>query len=279
MNTIEKALWHVETHLRAPASLEAIANRCGVSPSYLTRAFALSTGQSLMRYARARKLSEAARTLALGVPDILGLALDTGYGSHEAFTRAFRDHFGVTPEMVRDAKTSANLELTEPIAMDQALNPKLADPKLEDRKPLLLAGLIKTFPVKDMGSIPALWPQFDQYQDAIPNKTDPIRFFGASLSFTEEEGCTYMAALEITDASGMPKDVQTTTVAAAHYAIFTQPGHISLIRPTIMSIWNDWLPNSDYIAAEAPLIEYYPPEFDGMTGDGGFEIWLPVQKR
>jgi AraC family transcriptional regulator len=278
MNIIEKAIWQVETHMRSPVTLEVMAERAGVTPSYLTRVFATATGQSLMRYARARRLSEAARILALGVSDILGLALDVGYGSHEAFTRAFRDHFGVTPETVRDSRTTANLELTEPLRMDTPLTPKLAAPLIEDRAPLLLAGLIKTFAMNDIGAIPSLWPQFDEHQDIIVNKTEGPRYFGASLSFSEEKGCDYMAALEVTDLSSQPKEVQTAAIPAATYAIFTQPGHITLMRPTIMSIWQDWLPGSGYIAAEAPLLEYYPPQFDGMTGNGGFEIWLPVKR-
>jgi AraC family transcriptional regulator len=278
MKIIEKAIWQVETHLRMPATLEAIAERAGVTPTYLTRAFASATGHSLMRYARARRLSEAARILALGVPDILGLALDVGYGSHEAFTRAFREHFGVTPETVRDTRSTANLELTEPLTMDQTLIPKLADPRIEDRKPLLLAGLIKTFAPQDLGSIPSLWQQFNAIQDAITNTGRERRYFGASLSFSEEKGCEYMAAVEVDDLSSVPKEMQTTTIPAAKYAVFTQPGHITLMRPTIMSIWQDWLPGSGYVAAEAPLIEYYPPAFNGMTGNGGFEVWLPVKK-
>lgn len=278
MNLIEKAVWQVETHLRVPVTLDAIAECAGVTPTYLTRAFALATGNSLMRYSRARRLSEAARILALGVPDILGLALDVGYGSHEAFTRAFRDHFGVTPETVRDARTTNNLELTEPLIVDATLNPKLAGPRIEDRKALKLAGLIKTFAMKDIGSIPSLWQQFNAVQGAITHTGPERRYFGSSLAFSEEKGCDYMAALEVTDVADQPKEIQTTTIPAATYAVFTQPGHITLMRPTIMSIWQDWLPTSGYVAAEAPLIEYYPPQFDGMTGNGGFEVWLPVKK-
>jgi AraC family transcriptional regulator len=48
-----------------------------------------------MRYVRGRRLTEAAKVLSDGAPDILTVALDAGYGSHEAFTRAFRDQFGV----------------------------------------------------------------------------------------------------------------------------------------------------------------------------------------
>ena len=103
MNPAQKALWFIESHLAEPLTLDEIAGVAGISRFHMVRAFAAATGFSVMRYVRARRLSEAARALANGAPDILSLALDADYGSHEAFTRAFRDHFGVTPEMVRAA--------------------------------------------------------------------------------------------------------------------------------------------------------------------------------
>jgi AraC family transcriptional regulator len=278
MNIIENAIWQVESNLRRPTSLETIAELCGVTPAYLTRAFALATGNSLMRYARARRLSEAARILALGVPDILGLALDVGYGSHEAFTRAFRDHFGLTPESVREARTTRHLELTEPMIMDTSPKPTLTEPKIEKRDKMLFAGLIKTYAMKDIGGIPALWEQFNAMEGALTNIVDSKVAYGASLSFTEDAGCEYMAAVEVESLADVPKEFQTATIPAATYAIFTQPGHITLMRPTIMAIWQDWLPTSGYAAEETPFIEFYPSTFDPVTGNGGFEVWQPVRK-
>jgi AraC family transcriptional regulator len=94
MNPAQKALWFIESHLADPLTLDEVAAVAGVSRFHLVRAFAAATGFSVMRYVRARRLSEAARALANGAPDILTVALDADYGSHEAFTRAFRDHFG-----------------------------------------------------------------------------------------------------------------------------------------------------------------------------------------
>src|SRR5579863_7108524 len=93
----------------------------GVSRYHVSRVFGLATGHSVMRYVRGRRLTEAARCLANGAPDILGVALDAGYGSHEAFTRAFRDQFGLTPEMLRAQGNLNNIELLEPIKMDETL--------------------------------------------------------------------------------------------------------------------------------------------------------------
>src|SRR5262249_9179017 len=101
MDPVGKALWFIESHYADDISLESIAAISGVTRYHLSPAFGYATGHSIMRYVRARRLSEAARTLVDGAPDILTVALDAGYGSHEAFTRAFRDQFGLTPETIR----------------------------------------------------------------------------------------------------------------------------------------------------------------------------------
>ena len=115
MNLVGQALWYIESHFADEISLEAIANMGQVSRFHMSRAFGLATGRPVMRYVRGRRLTEAARALSRGAPDILSVALDAGYSSHEAFTRAFRDQFGVTPKAVRQHGDQANLELVEPI--------------------------------------------------------------------------------------------------------------------------------------------------------------------
>src|SRR5437660_12057834 len=141
MNPAQKALWFIESHLADALTLDDIAGIAGVSRFHLVRAFGAATGFSVMRYARARRLTEAARALARGAPDILSLALDADYGSHEAFTRAFRDHFGVTPEAGRSSTCLDHLKLQEPILMDSTLIDNLQAPRFETGKPLLVAGL------------------------------------------------------------------------------------------------------------------------------------------
>jgi len=141
MNPTEKALWFVESHLPDAISLDEIAASSGVSRFHVTRAFGAATGRSVMGYVRARRLSEAARKLAGGARDILSVALDAGYGSHEAFTRAFRDEFGTTPELVRAQGSTQNLDLVEPILMDSSLLTTLQPPRFETSRPFLIAGL------------------------------------------------------------------------------------------------------------------------------------------
>src|ERR1700761_54413 len=151
MNPAQKALWYIESHLAEPLTLDEIAEVSGVSRFHLVRAFAASTGMPVMRYARARRLTEAARALAGGAPDILTLALEADYGSHEAFTRAFRDHFGVTPEQVRAATCLDKLRLQEPIMMDSTPSTNLQPPRFETAKAMLVAGVGERYNHCDSG--------------------------------------------------------------------------------------------------------------------------------
>src|SRR5215472_8782310 len=115
MSLATQAVWIIERNSERDLSLSGIARACGVSRSHLANAFGTATGLPVMHYVRVRRLSEAAKVLAGGAPDILAVALDAGYASHEAFTRAFRDNFGMTPERVRERGSIGGLPLVGPL--------------------------------------------------------------------------------------------------------------------------------------------------------------------
>src|ERR1700755_545478 len=169
MNAAKKALWYIESHLAGPLTLDGISVIAGISRFHMVRAFAAATGLSVMRYVRARRLTEAARTLAAGAPDILQVALDADYGSHEAFTRAFRDHFGVTPETVRATTCLHQIKLQEPIVMDSTLLDHIKPPLFETAKPLLVAGVGERYNCEGAAAIPGQWQRFHQCVENIPD--------------------------------------------------------------------------------------------------------------
>ena len=276
MNPTEKALWFVESHLPDAISLDEIAQSSGVSRFHVTRAFAAATGRSVMGYMRARRLSEAARKLAGGAPDILSVALDAGYGSHEAFTRAFRDAFGTTPELVRAQGSTRNLDLVEPILMDSSLLTTLEPPRFETSRPFLVAGLGERYSCETSAGIPRQWQRFAPYIGSIPGEVPGV-FYGVCLNGDDAGNFDYVVGVEVKDFSDLPKDFYRVRVPAQKYAVFSHREHISTIRRTVNTIWNKWLPASGHEIADAPEFERYGPEFDAHTGNGGLEIWLPVK--
>jgi AraC family transcriptional regulator len=276
MDPVQKALWFVESHSRESISLEDIASACKVSPFHLTRAFAASTGLSLMRYVRARRLSEAARRLAQGADDILRLALDAGYGSHEAFTRAFVEQFALTPKQIRFQGHLNNIQLVEAIVMNETLNADLAPPRFETSKPMVLAGLVERHHCESPTGIPDQWQRFGPYLGRIPGQVGKVAY-GAIYNFDRESNFDYMCAVEVAGSPVLPQSMTSLHVPAQKYAVFTHRGHIAGIRSTIAAIWNQWFPESGHKAVEATTLERYGPEFDPQTGMGGVEIWIPIE--
>src|SRR5215472_4308984 len=176
MNPMEKALWFIESHFASEIALEDIAKAGGVSRFHLTRAFGAATGRSIMRYVRGRRLTVAADALAKGAPDILSVALDAGYNSHEAFTRAFRDQFGVTPEMVPAQGDLKKIELVDPIKMDDTQLVNLNPPRFENGKRLLVAGLSGRYTCETSAGIPSQWQRFVPVprQNSIPARDEVV---------------------------------------------------------------------------------------------------------
>src|ERR1700749_3154660 len=177
MNPAQKALWYIESHLAGPLTLDEISTVAGVSRFHMVRAFAAATGHSVIRYVRARRLTAAARALAGGAPDILNVALDADYGSHEAFTRAFRDHFGVTPEAVRAGACLDQLRLQEPIMMDSTALDPLQRPRFAPANPLLVAGLGERITHENSGAgIPNQWQRFHQEVARFPGRRGRVAY-------------------------------------------------------------------------------------------------------
>jgi AraC family transcriptional regulator len=278
MNTVDKALWFIESHLAGELTLADIAAIGGVSRYHMTRAFGVVTGHSIMRYVRGRRLSEAARVLAQGAPDILAVALDAGYGSHEAFTRAFREQFGFTPETVRAQRHLSNIELVEPVKMTENLDINLPPPRFETGRLLLIAGLSARYTCESGSAIPAQWQSFQPYLGNIPGQLGGTAY-GVCCNSDDAGNFDYICGVEVSDFSRLPPALSPLRVPEQRYAVFKHGGHISTIRSTWNAIWNQWFPQSGHEALDAPDFERYGEEFDPDSGDGGLEIWIPVQQQ
>ena len=215
-----------------------------------------------------------------GAPDILIVALDVGYGSHEAFTRAFRDQFGLTPDELRRRRSLDTLDLVEPLPMQSTDKVILPPPVVQDRPPQRIAGMSNHFTFQTMDAIPHLWSRFGPYLPEMA--TDgPLTTFGVSGPMREGvDGFDYFAGAPIAKGSELVPGLIEMTLPAGTYARFKHDGHISKIRATCMAVYETGLPE---LGREADtrwfsLAEYYGPDFNPDTGLGTVEIWVKLEE-
>ena len=274
MKAINKAIWYIENHYRDQVSLDALAEVTGVSRYHLSRMFCYAVGHPISRYIRLRRLSTAAIRLAAGESDILDLALSIGYGSHEAFTRAFRDHFSITPEQVRAQGHTNDLNPTEAISMEQKKATTLETPRFEKLRELNIVGISRYYPFEKVGEIPDQWQSFAPMIPQVVGNATPVTY--GVIYNGGDDSFDYLSGVELPAGNEAPKTMVSLKVPAQTYAVFWHSGHVATLRETCDAIWSDWLPSSDKAVVEAPWFERYGEQFNPMTGSGGLEVWIPV---
>lgn len=92
---------NIKNHQDASMTLSHLAARIGYSEYHFSRKFREVSGIPFRDYLRYRKLSFALKDVRDTDAGILDIALDYGFSSHEAFTRAFKEVYGVTPREYR----------------------------------------------------------------------------------------------------------------------------------------------------------------------------------
>ncbi len=99
-------------------TLEQVASRAGLSPYHFSRVFTARMGRSVMAHVRGRRLVRGARRLC-DEPDLklVDLASDCGFESQEAFTRAFKRLFGVSPGRFRGGFAVQPIENQYPMTL------------------------------------------------------------------------------------------------------------------------------------------------------------------
>jgi AraC family transcriptional regulator len=105
---INRVMDYVNQNLAGDLSLETLSKIACFSPYHFHRIFRSATEETLGEYIRRQRLEFAASALTHRKADTLTtLALDVGFGSLAAFTRAFKDHFGLTPSQWRQQPITA----------------------------------------------------------------------------------------------------------------------------------------------------------------------------
>ena len=102
--------------------------------------------------------------------------------------------------------------------------------------------------------------------------------YGVCCNGDDAGNFDYIAGVEVSDFSDLPREFAGVRIPGQKYAVFTHRDHISTIRRTVNTIWNQWLPASGLKVADAPNFERYDENFDPLSGNGGLEIWVPVRE-
>ena len=296
---IHRVMEHIERHLDQPLDLETLAAVAHFSAFHFHRLFRAWTGETLGDYLRRRRVEKGAlRLLMQPGSGVLEVALAVGFGSGEAFARAFKLRFGVTPSAWREGRNPDQAERSLDQAkrsLDQASGgadfdhgfpvtheiedtTMNTDVTLIDLPPTPIAYFRHTGPY---GS-----PVGRFWMDRLAPWMAENELFGRERygiahddsSITEPAKCRYDAGVAVKADEVVSGQPLRTVLPGGRYACSRFEGTMDDIDPAWQRLVSGWLPTSGLQLDARPLLEHYPVDmkFDPKTGVFDCRLCIPV---
>jgi AraC family transcriptional regulator len=277
---------HIDRHLDQKLDLGTLAGVAHFSPFHFHRLFHALMGEALGDYLRRRRLEIGAIRLRaqLRLP-VLHVALGVGFGSAEAFTRAFRSRFGCSPTQWRNSKRDQVTGKARQAAAaskhkhaNSRIKELLMNVKIIDRPAVHVAYL------RHLGvygpAIGLFWMNTVAPWMATNNLYGRERF-GISLddpSVTRPAQCRYDACVESPEGETLTGDPGRKVIPGGKYAVLPFAGTGAEIGEAWDAMLRDWLPGSGLQLDARPFFEHYPVDgrYDPKTGRFTCNICVPV---
>ncbi len=280
--SIREAIEFIETNLAEDISAEDVARHVNISPFYFQRGFTLLCGYTIAEYIRNRRLALAAGELAGGSAKVIDIAMKYGYGSPDAFTKAFARFHGVTPVMVQ--KNQAMMKTFAPLKIKLSLEGGyLMDYRLTKKESFTVMGAAKSF---SYDGAKAVVPEFWKEHYAKGNGKYVCGMFGINIDETMgHDRFEYMIADLYNPVQDVPEGFVTRIIPAFTWAVFPCRGKVSsTLQDTNTRIFSEWLPAlKEYEFAAGYCVEMYDDagKYPNGTEDENYycEIWIPVKRK
>lgn len=257
----------LQERLDAPIDPAALAQAAHFSLHHFHRVFRAQMGETVMEHVRRLRLERAARRLRTGGDmRLLDVALDAGYESHEAFTRAFIARFGVPPSGFREQPPSRVLAWQQAHAGAPGV-----DVQVHTFPALRVVFMRHRGSYADVGQ---LWQRLMAWASGQGLLgADPV-LYGVcpdDPAVTAEALLRFDACIAVGDGFAATDEVGVMDLPGGTYAVGLHRGSYARLGATYLDVIGRWFPTSGYEPAPDAVIEHYlndpeqTPEEDLLT--------------
>lgn len=293
LENIQRAIDSIEANLRQPLAVEKLARQAGFSYWHFQRIFAAVVGEPVAFYIRRRRLTLAAEELRSTRRRILDVALDFQFESHEAFTRAFRGLFHISPSELRrrqhfllgQSRPLLTADKLKHLSLHAAMKPNIIQlPALTLVGPEAHFISAMSPDANNLKIIPPLWHRLFTRKAELGQQLDAY-MYGAcrclpSSQRTREDELEYLAGINVASSSPVPAGMGKWKIAAATYAQFTHRGPISKLSETINYVHGAWLPRSEFEYVNSGVeLERYDDRFNPEAKDSEMDYLITVRPK
>lgn len=257
---IDKVVMYLADHLDEQLDIFRLAEEAHLSPYHFHRVYVAMVGETVAETMKRQRLHRASIKLITSATPLAALATEAGYGSVQAFTRAFREAFGLPPAAYR--------KRGERMTLDAAIRRSLRQPprKLE---PHMYPVTIEQRPEYRVATLPhqgdynLIGKTFDRLavwaagRDALGPSTQSFGIYyddpdSMPADKLRSDACFTVGPDFVSDA-----DHPIMTISGGRHAVLLHTGPYSELHLAYAWLYREWLPQSGEAPGDAPPYEHY----------------------
>ncbi|GAB3061048.1 AraC family transcriptional regulator [Sediminivirga luteola] len=285
IRTLNALVAAVEEELTEEIDWAGFARRHATTEYHLRRMFSALAGMPLSEYVRRRRMTLAAADLTHGGDRLLDVAMKYGYGSAEAFGRAFHSVHGASPATVRRDGGPLRTQSTLRFRLSVEGNVPM-DVTITAKPELVLAGHAVEVPLIYEGVNPHIQKhvasitdeqnlRLKQLNDGEPAGILAVTY-GSDPDAAEGSLLTYMHGVALSEGTEVPAGLDSITVESGDWAVFSSQGpHPEALQKLWAATATDWFPSNPWRLRPGPTLLRYL-SFTGA--EASCELWMPVEK-
>ncbi len=286
LENLNRALAYIEENLAGDIDFRQVERLALCSEYHFRRTFSFLAGISLSEHIRRRRLTLAAFDLLHSDARVIDVAVQYGYGSADAFSRAFAALHGVSPSAARATGQALKAfpRLTFQITIQGASEMNY---RIVDKEGFAIVGLMRRVPLIYQGVNPhitAMWQSLNEERIGTLkglSNVEPYGLISASTHFSEgrPDGGELDHWIGVATTQPAPDGLARLEVPAGTWAVFEAVGPFPA---TLQNVWgriySEWFPSSGYESMSGPEILWNEGK-DMESPTFRSEIWIPVVKK
>ncbi|MFE3454251.1 effector binding domain-containing protein [Nonomuraea sp. NPDC059194] len=283
LERLNQAMDYIESNLDRQIEGAELARIAVTSEYHFRRLFSALAGIPLSEYVRRRRLTVAGAEVIAGSEPLLDIAVRYGYGSGEAFARAFRAVHGVGPGEAR--RTGAALQSQARMSFRLIVEgSSTMRYRIVEKAEFTLVGRKARVPLVHEGMNPAIvdfvrgvgQEALDRIERLSDQEPRGVVNVSDNLSGSREEGAELDYWVGAVTGADTPADLDSLAVPAGTWAVFESSGPFP---EALQYLWRDvftqWFPSNPYRSRPGPEISAARVSSDGTQADA--ELWIPVE--
>ncbi|WP_329615225.1 AraC family transcriptional regulator [Streptomyces brevispora] len=284
LERLNQAMDHIEDHLDEPIDVAGAARIAITSEYHFRRTFSALAGIPLSEYVRRRRLTLAGAEVLAGERTLLDVAVRYGYGSGEAFARAFRAMHGVGPGEAR--RTGAALHSQPRMSFRLIVEGKSGMRyRVVEKDGFRLVGRGTRVPLVHEGMNPAIVEfvrsigretlgSWEAYANGEP---EGVLAAVSDHSADDAEGTEIGYFHGVVSDAEVPGASDSLDAEPGTWAVFESSGEFpSAVQYLWRDVYTQWFPSNPYRSRPGPSLSRTRVSEDGTHAEA--EVWIPVER-